>query len=51
VAVCFIFGRNPEFPEKATDLPQVTDELVVLASNGTIFQSQHGCHFIGGRNG
>ena len=47
----FHWWKKSEFPEKITNLPQVTDGLVLLALNGTIFQSQHGCHFIGGRNG
>jgi hypothetical protein len=34
----FYLWKKSEFPEKATDLPQVTDGLVLLASNGTIFQ-------------
>jgi hypothetical protein len=34
----FHLWKKSEFPEKATDLPQVTDGLVLLASNGTIFQ-------------
>ena len=47
----FYWWKKSEFPEKTTDLPQITDGLVLLASNDTIFQSQHVCHFIGGRNG
>jgi hypothetical protein len=47
----FHWWKKSEFPEKITNLPQVTDGLVLLALNGTILQSQHGCHFIGGRNG
>jgi hypothetical protein len=27
VAVSFIGGGNPEYPEKTTDLPQVTEKL------------------------
>jgi len=47
----FYWWKKSEFPEKTTDLPQVTDGLVLLVLNGTIFQLQHGCHLIGGRNG
>ena len=47
----FYWWKKSEFPEKITDLPQVTDGLVLLALNDTIFHPQHGCHFIGGRNG
>ena len=34
----FYLWKKSEFPEKASDVPQVTDGLVLLASNGTIFQ-------------